>query len=88
MEVDQSNPVLREIKYLIEYMTRINILNDYLSSEWYNNERNEPLLKSFVEPAIREVNICGINFKYLNHSASQIKEKSWWQYADNHGFKV
>ena len=29
MEVDQSNPVLREIKYLIEYMTRINILNDY-----------------------------------------------------------
>lgn len=70
MEVDQSNPVLREIKYLIEYMTRINILNDYQSQEWFNNDRNEPLLKSFVEPVIREVSICGINFKYLNHSAS------------------
>ena len=70
MEVDQSNPVLREIKYLIEYMTRINILSDYQQQEWFNNDRNEPLLKSFVEPVIREINICGINFKYLNHSAS------------------
>lgn len=70
MEVDQSNPVLRETKYLLEYMTRINILNDYLQQEWFNNDRNEPLLKSFVEPVIREVSICGISFKYLNHSAS------------------
>ena len=70
MDIDQSNPVLREIKYLIEYMTRINILSDYQQQEWFNNDRNEPLLKSFVEPVIREVHICGINFKYLNHSAS------------------
>lgn len=28
MELDQSNPLLRQLKYVIEYFVRINIMND------------------------------------------------------------
>jgi hypothetical protein len=36
------------------------------------------LLEKFVRPIIKEIDFCGIKYKFLNYSASQIKSKSWW----------
>ena len=84
MEVEQSNGFIREVKTALEYFVRINILDDDQREIWFN-ETSRALLSRFVQPSVNSVKICGVNLKFLNYSASQIKQKSWWMFVDNHG---
>ena len=86
LEIEQSNSFLRQLKQFLEYMVRINIVTETMKVEFYANPATANLLESFVEPAITAIDFCGIQLKFLNYTASQIKQKSWWQYVDNHGF--
>lgn len=86
MQVEQSNPILRELKYVIEYMARINLMNDSFEDEFFNSDKFNELIDTFVKPSIHGIKFCGVDLKFLNYSASQIKQKSWWDYVDNHKF--
>ena len=86
MEVEQSNGFLREVKSALEYFVRINILDDDLREIWFN-ETSRSLLSYFVQPSVNSIKFCDIDLKFLNYSASQIKQKSWWMFADNHGIE-
>lgn len=86
MQIEQSNAILRELKLSIEYLARIHIMSESFQDEWFNSPSSETLLDTFVRPIIPEFTFCGILFKFLNYSASQIKQKSWWDYVDNHAF--
>ena len=88
MQIEQSNSILRELKSCIEYLVRVNILSENYQNEWFNTSDTSKLLEEFVTPNIKEIQFCGINLKFLNYSASQIKQKSWWDYVDNSGFKL
>lgn len=88
MQIEQSNSILRELKSCIEYLVRVNILSENYQNEWFNTSDTSRLLEEFVTPNIKEISYCGINLKFLNYSASQIKQKSWWDYVDNSGFKL
>lgn len=85
-EIEQSNTILRNLKYNIEYLTRVKIISEDYTEEWFNKENQVQLLDSFVKRYIRNIWFCGVHMKFLNYSASQIKSKSWWAYVDNHGF--
>lgn len=39
MQIEQSNPILRELKYVIEYMARINLMNDSFEDEFFNSDK-------------------------------------------------
>jgi hypothetical protein len=54
-----------------------------MSDEYYNELKNVHLLETFVKSSIQQIKFCGIEFRFLNYSASQIKQKSWWNYVDN-----
>lgn len=73
MQIEQSNSILRELKYCLEYLVRVNILGDNFRDEWFNSADAAPLLEQFVTPAINQISYCGIDLKFLNYSASQIK---------------
>ena len=53
-------------------------MNDTYQDEWFNTEKTDHLLNTFAETAIRHIKYCGITYKFLNYSNSQIKQKSWW----------
>lgn len=86
MHIEQSNSVLRELHNCIEYLARVSVMNDWFAEEFFNSDNTRHLLKTFIEPAIERITVCGVKFKFLNYSASQIKQKSWWDYVDNHQF--
>jgi len=52
MQIEQSNSILRELKYCLEYLVRVNILGDNFCDEWFNSGDSAPLLEQFVTPAI------------------------------------
>ena len=52
MQIEQSNSILRELKYCLEYLIRVNILGDNFRDEWFNAGDSAPLLEQFVTPAI------------------------------------
>ena len=76
------------MKYCIEYLVRIKILNESFQDEWFNGLKTEHFREKFLEPQIKDINFCGIHLKFINYSASQIKQKSWWDYVHNHELAI
>lgn len=84
MVLEQSMQILRLQRNKLEYFVRANILGEHFDQPWFNDAKSINLLEDFVEPAITRINFCGIKLEYLVHSASQIKQKSFWLYVSNY----
>lgn len=70
MEVEQSNQLLREMKEILEYMVRVNIMDENQKEVFFNHENYDHILDTFIRPAIKDLDFCGIHTKFLNYSAS------------------
>lgn len=78
MELNQSNAVLRRMKNLLDYLVRVNILGDDLREQHYNHQMQANILRHFVKPSIKRIEVAGINLEFFAYSASMIKQRSWW----------
>lgn len=70
MEVEQSNTILREVKYILEYFVRLNIVGENNEQMWFNKDYEDLMLKNHVEPAIKNISYCGMELNFLNYSSS------------------
>jgi hypothetical protein len=87
LELEQSNPIFRKYKKVLEYFVRINIISENKTDLFFNTKKSQKLLNNFVKNSVDDVKFCGIELKFLGYSNSQIKGKSWWMFIKNHKIK-
>ena len=45
MKIEQSNELLRRLSKVIEYLARVNIIEDNFSDPWFNDNNSHILLE-------------------------------------------
>lgn len=85
-QIENSSTIIRNMKFNIEYLMRIKIMQENMQEEHFVSDNQDLILKTFVKPYLETIWFCGMHLMFLNYSPSQIKQKSWWVFVHNHGF--